>query len=76
MFKDSATGKESVSKTLFVISSLVVFAKVLTSGVVFGEFTGSAVDFIGLAAVHAVFASAYYGRSKVKSDAQKDDRYL
>ena len=67
MFKDSHTGKQSVSKTLFVISSIVVFLKVLTSGVVFGDFTGSAVDFIGLAAVHAVFASAYYGRSAVKS---------
>jgi len=72
MFKDSCTGKQSTSKTLFVISSLVVFAKVLTSGVelVSGQatFTGQAVDFIGLAAVHAVFASAYYGRSKIKSD--------
>ena len=68
MFKDSHTGKDSTSKTLFVISSLVVFVKVLISGVAFGDFTGSSVDFLGLAAVHAVFASAYYGRSKVKSE--------
>jgi len=69
MFKDSHTGKESISKTLFVISSVVVFVKVLISGVAFGDFSGATVDFLGLAAVHAVFASAYYGRSKVKSEA-------
>jgi len=69
VFKDSATGKKSISKTLFVISSLVVFTKVLISGVAFGDFTGQTVDFIGLAAVHAVFASAYYGRSKIKQEA-------
>jgi len=73
LFKDSCTGKESVSKTLFVISSVVVFLKVLTSGIIFGDFTGQAVDFLGLAAVHAVFASAYYGRSKTKSDKHKED---
>ena len=72
MFKDSHTGKDSISKTAFVISSLVVFIKVLISGtsLAVGEatFTGQTVDFVGLAAVHAVFASAYYGRSKVKSE--------
>jgi hypothetical protein len=72
LFKDSHTGKESISKTAFVISSLVVFVKVLTSGVVFGDFSGASVDFLGLAAVHAVFASAYYGRSKVKADVHSD----
>jgi len=72
MFKDSHTGKDSISKTAFVISSLVVFIKVLISGVAFGDFTGQTVDFVGLAAVHAVFASAYYGRSKVKANVRED----
>ena len=72
MFKDSHTGKDSTSKTLFVVSSLVVFVKVLISGVAFGDFSGASVDFLGLAAVHAVFASAYYGRSKVKANVRED----
>ena len=71
MFKDSHTGKESVSKTLFVIASLVVFIKVLISGVTIGDWSSTATDFLGLAAVHAVFASAYYGRSKVKSETEE-----
>lgn len=72
MFKDSHTGKESTSKTLFVIASLVVFIKVLISGVAVGSWSSEATDFLGLAAVHAVFASAYYGRSKVKASVSKD----
>jgi len=67
LFKDSCTGKESTSKTLFVISSVVVFIKVLISGVAFGDWSSEATDFLGLAAVHAVFASAYYGRAKTKA---------
>lgn len=68
MFKDSHTGKDSTSKTMYVIASVVLLAKVLLSGVAFGDFTGSTVDFIGLAAVHAIFASTYYGRAKTKSE--------
>jgi len=67
LFKDSHTGKESISKTLFVLSSLVVFVKVLISGVAVGSWSSEATDFLGLAAVHAVFASAYYGRAKTKA---------
>jgi hypothetical protein len=74
LFKDSCTGKESVSKTLFVISSVVLFVKILISGVAVGDWSSEATDFIGLAAVHAVFASAYYGRSKTKSDKHKEDK--
>lgn len=46
--------------------------KILISGIAFGDWTGETVDFIGLAGVLTVTATIYYGRSKIKSDANED----
>ena len=70
MFKDSHTGKKSTSKTMYVIASAVLLVKVLISGIAFGDFTGQAVDFIGLAAIYSVFAATYYGRAKTKAEVE------